>query len=138
MDVLNVCGIIIILLFWKKSNTISNISDYTCEKNTTIPEKIPSTIISTIPKILPTTIISTIPSIDQISSIPKTIPLATIIPIIPKIIIKQREEEPNEEEEEEDEYDEMNQTVICSNICGIFVGLGDIKFTSQTFIKFIG
>ena len=35
---------------------------------------------------------------------------------IPKIIIKQREEEPNEEEEEEDEYDEMNQTVICSKI----------------------
>ena len=56
---------------------------------------------------------------------------------IPKIIIKQKEEEQNEEEEEEDEYenDEMNQTVICSNICGIFVGLGDIKFTSQTFIK---
>jgi len=54
---------------------------------------------------------------------------------IPKIVIKQREEEPNEEEEEEDEYEEMNQTVICSNICGIFVGLGDIKFTSQTFIK---
>ena len=54
---------------------------------------------------------------------------------IPKIIIKQKEEEQNEEEEEEDENDEMNQTVICSNICGIFVGLGDIKFTSQTFIK---
>ena len=54
---------------------------------------------------------------------------------IPKIIIKQREEEPNEEEEEEDEYDEMNQTAICSNICRIFVEIGDMKFTSQAFIK---
>ena len=37
---------------------------------------------------------------------------------IPKIIIKQREEEPNEEEEEKDLYenDGMNQTAICSNI----------------------
>ena len=55
---------------------------------------------------------------------------------IPKIIIKQREEEPNEEEEEDEyENDEMNRTVVFSNICGMFIELGDIKFISQTFIK---
>ena len=55
---------------------------------------------------------------------------------IPKIIIKQREEEQNEEEEEDEyENDEMNRTVIFSNICGMFIELGDIKFISQTFIK---
>ena len=55
---------------------------------------------------------------------------------IPKIIIKQREEEQNEEEEEDEyENDEMNRTVVFSNICGMFIELGDIKFISQTFIK---
>ena len=55
---------------------------------------------------------------------------------IPKIIIKQREEEQNEEEEEDGyENDEMNRTVVFSNICGMFIELGDIKFISQTFIK---
>ena len=55
---------------------------------------------------------------------------------IPKIVIKQLEEQ-NEEEEEEEEYenDEFNRTVVFSNINGLFVGLGDIKFTSQFFIK---
>ena len=39
---------------------------------------------------------------------------------IPKIIIKQREGEPNEEEEEDEyENEEMNRTVVFSNICGI-------------------
>ena len=55
---------------------------------------------------------------------------------IPKIIIKQRDEEQNEEEEEDEyENDEMNRTVVFSNICGMFIELGDIKFISQTFIK---
>ena len=55
---------------------------------------------------------------------------------IPKIIIKQREEGQNEEEEEDEyENDEMNRTVIFSNICGMFIELGDIKFISQTFIN---
>ena len=55
---------------------------------------------------------------------------------IPKIVIKQLEEQ-NEEEEEEEEFenDEFNRTVIFSNINGLFIGLGDIKFTSQIFIK---
>ena len=55
---------------------------------------------------------------------------------IPKIIIKQKEEQ-NEEEEEEDEYDNecMNKTVIFSNIWGMFIGLENIKFTSEDFIK---
>ena len=52
---------------------------------------------------------------------------------IPKIVIQQHEEQ--NEEEEEDEYDDMNRTIICSNIWGVFIGLGDIKFTSETFIK---
>jgi len=29
----------------------------------------------------------------------------------------------------------MNRTVVFSNICGMFIELGDIKFISQTFIK---
>ena len=55
---------------------------------------------------------------------------------IPKIVIKQLEEQ-NEEEEEEEEFenDKFNRTVIFSNINGLFIGLGDIKFTSQIFIK---
>ena len=55
---------------------------------------------------------------------------------IPKIIIKQREEEQNEEEEEDEyENEDMNRTVAFSNICGMFIELGDIKFVSQAFIK---
>ena len=55
---------------------------------------------------------------------------------IPKIVIKQLEEQ-NEEEEEEEEFenDKFNRTVIFSNINGLFIGLGDIKFISQNFIK---
>ena len=54
---------------------------------------------------------------------------------IPKIVIKQLEEQNEEEEEEEFENDEFNRTVVFSNINGLFIGLGDIKFTSQFFIK---
>ena len=53
---------------------------------------------------------------------------------IPKIVIQQQECQ-DEEEEEENEYEEMNKTVIFSNIWGLFIGLGDIKFNSPTFIK---
>ena len=54
---------------------------------------------------------------------------------IPKIVMKQLEEQNEEEEEEEFENDEFNRTVVFSNINGLFIGLGDIKFTSQFFIK---
>ena len=54
---------------------------------------------------------------------------------IPKIEIRQPVDENDEEEEEEYENDEMNRTVAFSSIWGLFIGLGDIKFTSQTFIK---
>ena len=54
---------------------------------------------------------------------------------IPKIEIKQPVYENDEEEEEEYENDDMNRTVVFSSIWGLFIGLGDIKFTSKTFIK---
>ena len=54
---------------------------------------------------------------------------------IPKIEIKQPVYENDEEEEEEYENDDMNRTVVFSSIWGLFIGLGDIKFTSRTFIK---
>ena len=53
---------------------------------------------------------------------------------IPKIIIKQPEEQ-NEEEEEEYEMDEVNRTVLFSNICGYFINSGDINFKSKLFIN---
>ena len=55
---------------------------------------------------------------------------------IPKIIIKQPEEQiENEEEEEEYEIEEMNRTVIFSNVCGLFINSGDINFNSQRIIN---
>ena len=53
---------------------------------------------------------------------------------IPKIIIKQPEEQ-NEEEEEEYEMDEVNRTVLFSNVCGYFINSGDINFKSKLFIN---
>jgi len=54
---------------------------------------------------------------------------------IPKIEIKQQVEENDEEEEEEYENDDMNRTVAFSNIWGLFISLGDVKFKSKNFIK---
>ena len=56
---------------------------------------------------------------------------------IPKIIIKEPEPNENEDDEEEFENEEMNRTVIFSNICGFFISIGDIKFTSPNFIRII-
>ena len=53
---------------------------------------------------------------------------------IPKIIIKQPEEQ-NEEEEEEYEMEEVNRTVLFSNVCGYFINSGDINFKSKLFIN---
>ena len=61
-------------------NTISNISDYTCEKNTSIPKTIPlATIIPIIPKIIPSTTIKTIPAIKPSTIIPDKVELTSII-----------------------------------------------------------
>ena len=54
---------------------------------------------------------------------------------IPKILIKPPEEQENEEEEEEYEIDEMNRTVLFSNVCGLFINSGDINFKSLNFIN---
>ena len=55
---------------------------------------------------------------------------------IPKILIHKLEEQiENEEEEEEYEVEENNRTVIFSNVCGLFISSGDIKFSSQIFIN---
>jgi len=55
---------------------------------------------------------------------------------IPKILIQKLEEQnDNEEEEEEYEVDEINRTVIFSNVCGFFISSGDIRFSSQIFIN---
>ena len=53
---------------------------------------------------------------------------------IPKLILKQLEEQ-NEEEEEEYEYDNSNRTVAFSNVYGLFINSGDIQFNSQMFIN---
>ena len=53
---------------------------------------------------------------------------------IPKILIVPPEEQ-NEEEEEEYEVEEINRTVIFSNICGLFANSGDIKYNSEMFIN---
>ena len=55
---------------------------------------------------------------------------------IPKIIIKQPEEQnANEEEEEEYEIDDMDKTVAFSNVYGLFINSGDINFKSKVFIN---
>ena len=52
---------------------------------------------------------------------------------IPKLIIRQQEEE-EEEEEEYEEY-ERSRTLKRSITNGEFLGIGDLKFTSPSFIK---
>ena len=54
---------------------------------------------------------------------------------IPKILIQKLEEQNDGEEEEEYEVDENNRTVIFSNVCGLFISSGDIRFSSQIFIN---
>ena len=57
---------------------------------------------------------------------------------IPKILLKKLEEQKEiEEEDEEEEYEieENNRTVIFDDICGFFISLGDIRFTSAYFNK---
>ena len=55
---------------------------------------------------------------------------------IPKLIIKQPEEQNvNEEEEEEYETDEMDKTVAFSDVYGFFLNSGEINFKSQIFIN---
>ena len=56
---------------------------------------------------------------------------------IPKIELKKLEEQKDNEEGEEEEYEieEINRTVVFGDICGFFISLGDIRFTSDYFNK---